>query len=120
MKTRDNMSAVIDGLQSQHGLLAAYLEATDNRKRVLTAETPKQVSAAPEVTPSASTFVFRRANLVRVNPERRSLGHTFVGRREAAPSTPGVSATSLLLFNRYSSCGFLLRRRFRWHCTSQF
>jgi hypothetical protein len=29
MKTRDNMRAVIDGLQRKHGLLAAYLEATD-------------------------------------------------------------------------------------------
>jgi hypothetical protein len=29
MKTRGNMSAVIDGLQGEHGLLAAYLEATD-------------------------------------------------------------------------------------------
>jgi hypothetical protein len=35
MKTRDNMSAVIEGLQRQHGLLAAYLEAI--------AETPKPV-----------------------------------------------------------------------------
>jgi hypothetical protein len=29
MKNRDNMSAVIEGLQRDHGLLAAYLEATD-------------------------------------------------------------------------------------------
>ena len=73
MKTRDNMSAVIEGLQRQHGLLAAYLEAI--------AETPKpvnveahRVSAAPqlpevpqfpEVVLSTSPFVFRRANLVR-------------------------------------------------------
>ena len=67
MKTHDNMSAVIEGLQRQHGLLAAYLEAI--------AETPKpvnveahRVSAAPrlpEVVPSTSPFVFRRANLVR-------------------------------------------------------
>jgi hypothetical protein len=27
MKIRDNMSAVIEGLQKDHGLLAAYLEA---------------------------------------------------------------------------------------------
>ena len=84
MKTRDNMNAVIEGLQRKHGLLAAYLEATDKidwRARV--AETPKlvnveahQVSAAPqlpEVVPSTSPFVFRRANLVRSSPERRSL-----------------------------------------------
>jgi hypothetical protein len=89
MKTRDNMSAVIEGLQSQHSLLGAYLVATDKidwralhkrvviDKRVVIAETPKpanveahQVSAAPhlsqvpqspEVVPSTSPFVFRRA-----------------------------------------------------------
>jgi hypothetical protein len=49
MKTRDNMSAVIEGLQRQHGLLAAYLEAI--------AETPKRV----KVVSSTSPFVFRRA-----------------------------------------------------------
>jgi hypothetical protein len=47
MKIRDNMSAVIEGLQKDHGLLAAYLEATDKidwralHKRVLIGETPK-------------------------------------------------------------------------------
>ena len=93
MKTRDNMSAVIEGLQREQGLLAAYLESTDKidwralhkrvvlDKRVVIAETPKpvnvearQVSAAPhspqvpqspEVVPSTSPFVFRRTNLVR-------------------------------------------------------
>ena len=29
MKARDNMSAVIEALQREHGLLAAYLEATE-------------------------------------------------------------------------------------------
>ena len=85
MKTRDNMSAVIEGLQRQHGLLAAYLEAI--------AETPKPVHVEkltgcppdlePEVVPSTSPFVFRRANLVRVNPERRSLA-------AAAPPSPSA------------------------------
>jgi len=85
MKTRDNMSAVIEGLQRQHGLLAAYLEAI--------AETPKPVNVEahrvsagprlPEVVPSTSPFVFRRANLVRVNPERRSLA-------AAAPPSPSA------------------------------
>ena len=78
MKIRDNMSAVIEGLQKDHGLLAAYLEATDKidwralHKRVVIAETPSaevhQVFAAPQlpdVVPSTSPFVFRRANLVR-------------------------------------------------------
>ena len=71
MKTRDNnMSAVIKGLKREHGLLAAYLEATDKidwralHKRVLIAETPKPVnveahgvSAAPQLPEVApSTF----------------------------------------------------------------
>jgi hypothetical protein len=46
MKIRDNMSAVIEGLQKDHGLLAAYLEATDKidwralHKRVMIGEAP--------------------------------------------------------------------------------
>jgi hypothetical protein len=80
MKNRGNMSAVIDGLQREHGLLAAYLEATDkigwraHHKPTAITETPKpvsvearQVSAAqqlPEVVPPTSPFVLRRANLV--------------------------------------------------------
>jgi hypothetical protein len=84
MKCRDNMSAVIEGLQREHGLLAAFLEATDRidwralQKRVVIGELPTpinveahQASTAapllPEVVPSTtSTFVFRRANLMRV------------------------------------------------------
>jgi hypothetical protein len=84
MKTRGNMSAVIDGLQREHGLLAAYLEATDKigwralHKPMAVTETPKpfsveahQVTAAPqlpEVVPPTSPFVLRRANLVRIWP----------------------------------------------------
>jgi hypothetical protein len=71
MTTRDNMSAMIEGLQRKHGLLAAYLEAADNHKRVVIAETPKQVFAAPqlpEVVPPTSPFVLRRANLARIWP----------------------------------------------------
>jgi len=84
MKTRGNMSAVIDGLQREHGLLAAYLEATDKigwralHKPVAITEMPKpfsveahQVTAAPqlpEVVPPTSPFVLRRANLVRIWP----------------------------------------------------
>ena len=83
MKNRDNMSAVIEGLQRDHGLLAAYLEATDRtdwrtlHRRVVIGERPKasnveahQASSTahlPEVVPlTTSAFVFRRANLVRV------------------------------------------------------
>jgi hypothetical protein len=81
MKTRDNMSAVIRDLQRDHGLLAAYLEATDRidwralHKRVAIPETPEpinveahQASSVPElpdVVPSTPQFTFRRANLVR-------------------------------------------------------
>ncbi len=79
MKIRDNMSAVIESLQKEHGLLAAYLEATDTidwralHKGVVIGETPLNVEAQqtstasqmPEVVPSSSSFVFRRANLAR-------------------------------------------------------
>jgi hypothetical protein len=80
MKIRDNMSAVIEGLQKDHGLLAAYLEATDKidwralHKRVLIGEAPKPadveahhastVPQLPEVVPSTLPFVFRRANML--------------------------------------------------------
>jgi hypothetical protein len=81
MKIRDKMSAVIESLQKEHGLLAAYLEATDKidwralQKGVVIGETSKPINAEahqtctapelPEVVPSRSTFVFRRANLAR-------------------------------------------------------
>jgi hypothetical protein len=83
MKIHDNMRAVIDGMQREHGLLAAFLEATDKidwralHKGAAIGETPKpvdveahQTSAAPqlpEVVPSTSPFVLRRANLVRAS-----------------------------------------------------
>jgi hypothetical protein len=82
MTTRDNMSAVIRDLQRDHGLLAAYLEATDRidwralHKRVVIREAPEPInveapdaSTAPqfsEEVPSTPQFAFRRANLVRV------------------------------------------------------
>ena len=82
MKNRDDMSAVIEGLQRDHGLLAAFLEATDKidwralHKRVVIGETTKPASVEaheastvprlPEAVPSVSPFAFRRANLVRV------------------------------------------------------
>jgi hypothetical protein len=85
MKTRDN-SVVIEGLQRDHGLLAAYLEATDRidwrplHKRAVTAGTPEPVNVEahtaptapqlPKVAPSTS-FVFRRANLVRASGNRQ-------------------------------------------------
>ncbi len=86
MKTRDDMSAVIEGLQKDHRLLAAFLEATDKidwrplHRRVAIGETAKLVnletleaSTAPVLpqvgSPKSpvSPFAFRRANLVRAS-----------------------------------------------------
>jgi len=65
MKSRENISAVIESLQRDHGLLAAYLEATDkidwqalHKPVVMVNVEARQASSSP--------FVFRRANLVRV------------------------------------------------------
>ena len=58
MKTRDNIIAVIESLQRDHGLLAAYLEAID--KIVW----PKSVNVEAGEAPSSS-FIFGRANLIR-------------------------------------------------------
>ncbi len=81
MKIRDNMSAVIESLQKDHGLLAAYLEASGKidwralHKGAVIGETAKPVngeavpaSTAPELptaVPSRPRFIFRRANLAR-------------------------------------------------------
>jgi hypothetical protein len=81
MKTRDNR-VVIEGRQRDHGLLAAYLEATNRidwrplDKRAVIAGAPEPVNVEahtastapqlPKVVPSTS-FVFRRANLVRAS-----------------------------------------------------
>lgn len=83
MKIRDNMSAVIEGLQVDHGLLAAYLEATEKidwralHKRTVLREALKPVTVQahkaptapqlPEGVPLKSSFVFRRANLARAS-----------------------------------------------------
>jgi hypothetical protein len=80
MKIRDNMSAVIAGLQKDHGLLAAFLEATDKidwralNKQVVISRPPEPANVEaqelqiaphlPDAEPSSS-FTFRRANLVR-------------------------------------------------------
>jgi hypothetical protein len=78
MKTRDN-SVVIEGLQRDHGLLAAYLEATDRidwRLHKRAAATPEPVNVEPHTAPTApqlpkvvpsTSFVFRRANLERAS-----------------------------------------------------
>ena len=88
------MTAVIEGLQRDHRLLAAYLEATDKiewralQKRVPISAAPITVAGVgfcadqqdrtlpetyqasgapqlPEVVPLKPSFIFRRANLVR-------------------------------------------------------
>lgn len=80
MKIRDNMSEVIAGLQKDHGLLAAFLEATDKidwralNKQVVISRPPEPANveaqaisiapSLPEAEP-ATSFTFRRANLVR-------------------------------------------------------
>jgi hypothetical protein len=63
MKTRDNMSAVIEGLQREHGLLAAYLEAIAEMPKSVNVEAHRVFAAPrlPEMVPWASPFVFRRA-----------------------------------------------------------
>jgi hypothetical protein len=59
MKTGDSMSAVIEGLQKEHGLLAAYLEATDKidwlalGKRVLIGDTPEPANIEAHQVPTA-------------------------------------------------------------------
>jgi hypothetical protein len=80
MKNRDEMSAVIEGLRKDHGLLVAFLEAADKidwralHRRVAICETPKPVnveaheaSTASKYSVSVSAFAFRRANLVRAS-----------------------------------------------------
>ena len=84
IKTRDEKGAVIMGLHKHHGLLAAFLEATDKidwralQKRVPIGEMPEPANVEtlqaaiaaelPQVTPAespVSAFALRRANLVR-------------------------------------------------------
>jgi hypothetical protein len=76
MRTRDNMSPMIGGLRRKHGLLAAYLKATDKidwralQRPVAIGEPPRPVNVEahqvpteaqlPEVAPQTSPFVFRR------------------------------------------------------------
>ena len=68
MRTRDSISAVIKSLKRDHGLLAAYLEATDKIDWRALRETPKSVNVEAGQA-SSSPFIFGRANLVR-GPER--------------------------------------------------
>jgi hypothetical protein len=80
MKSRDNMADVIEGLREEHGLLAAFLEAADKldclalNRRVAMAKPinveAHQASAAPvspQVAPSPSSLILRRANLTRAS-----------------------------------------------------
>jgi len=81
MKIRGDMSAVIEGLHKDYGLLAAFLEATDKidwrslHKQVAIGETaPVNLEAGLEALPASEApkapvarFAFRRANLVRAS-----------------------------------------------------
>ncbi len=86
MKTRDDMSAVIEALHKDHRLLAAFLEATDKidwrplHRRVAIGETPEPINlempeasiapVLPQPGPPkslVSRFSFKRANLVRAS-----------------------------------------------------
>jgi hypothetical protein len=75
MRNREDISAVIEGLQTDHALLAAFLEATDKidwralHRRVAIGQvssTSIDLDTLRASIPQASPFVFRRANLVRI------------------------------------------------------
>ena len=69
------MSAVIEGLQRDHALLAAFLEATDKidwralhrRGDRETSNKPINLETLQASIPQASPFVFRRTNLVQIS-----------------------------------------------------
>jgi hypothetical protein len=76
MRNREDINAVIEGLQRDHALLAAFLEATDKidwralHRRVVIGETsnnPINLETLQASIPQASPFVFRRANLVQIS-----------------------------------------------------
>jgi hypothetical protein len=76
MGNRDDMRTVIEGLQRDHALLAAFLEATDKidwralHRRVAIGETsnkPINLETLQASIPQASPFVFRRTNLVQIS-----------------------------------------------------
>jgi hypothetical protein len=79
MPNRDDMNAVIEGVRGEHGLLAAFLEATDKidgrtlQRRAAIGEMPNAVNVEAHqqtsTTPNAAAvpFAFRRANLVRAS-----------------------------------------------------
>ena len=76
MRTRDNIGAVIKSLKRDHGLLAAYLEATEkidwrafDEPMSIGKTTPKLVNVeAGQASPPP--FVFGRANLREDRPRR--------------------------------------------------
>jgi hypothetical protein len=58
MKSRDDMTAVIKGLQKKQSLLAAFLEATyrrDLQEHLPIINSPKPATAAPHQSPQALT-----------------------------------------------------------------
>jgi hypothetical protein len=75
MMKRDDMSAVIEGLQKEQGLLAAFLEAT-HKIDWRTLHKPAPIRETPKPVNVESSFVLQRANLVRASD------------RSLAPATP--------------------------------
>jgi hypothetical protein len=82
MKSRGDISAVIEGLHREHGLLAAFLEATDKivwrplhrQEPIVETAMPVNLEASLEAVPASEApkapvapFAFRRANLVRAS-----------------------------------------------------
>jgi hypothetical protein len=66
MMKRDDMSAVIEGLQKEQGLLAAFLEAT-HKIDWRTLHKPAPIRETPKPLNVETTFVLQRANLVRAS-----------------------------------------------------
>jgi hypothetical protein len=70
MRNRGEIGSLIEGLQKDQALLAAFLEAADKidwqdlHRPVASGETPKPVNLEAH---AASPFAFRRANLVRIS-----------------------------------------------------
>jgi hypothetical protein len=118
MKTRDN-SVVIEGLQTDHSLLAAYLEATNRNdwrplhKRDAGAPEPVNVEAhtastapqLPKVVPSTS-FVFRRANLARASG-KTELAASGVGPISLEHEVQCPSSSQLETSTRVFRAGYL-------------
>ena len=99
MKTRGDIRAVIEGLQSERALLAAFLEATDRidwralNQRVVIGETPTRVNLEAREAPTlaksvVSPFAFRRANLTLARLNNPTVEPSRVGVRDLRLGAP--------------------------------